>query len=307
MILCCGEALIDMIPTRAADARAAFVPHSGGSVFNTAIALGRLGAPVSFLGGISTDTFGQQLCSDLTKSNVATDLLVRSPRLTTLALVHLQDGQATYAFYDDASAGRMLLPADLPAVPDSISALYFGGISLVAEPAADTYADLLARHAAQRVVMIDPNIRPDFITDEATYRARLGRMIAQSDIVKTSDEDLSWIVGGADMAAQADAILAKGPRFVIVTRGGDGATVYARSAHITVPAQAATVVDTVGAGDTFNAGFLDQLNADGLLSKQALASCTVHDLQPALNFAAKVAATTVSRAGANPPWRHELA
>uniref|UniRef100_UPI002491FB9F PfkB family carbohydrate kinase n=1 Tax=Thalassorhabdomicrobium marinisediminis TaxID=2170577 RepID=UPI002491FB9F len=165
MILCCGEALIDMLPAATADGQTAFVPHPGGAVFNTAIALGRLGADASLLTGLSTDMFGVQLVAALKHSHVDTGLAVRSDRPTTLAFVQLMDGQARYNFYDENSAGRMLTGADMPAVPDQVSALFFGGISLACEPAADAYADLLARAAGPRAVMLDPNIRPGFIED----------------------------------------------------------------------------------------------------------------------------------------------
>ncbi|TCK98904.1 fructokinase [Shimia isoporae] len=307
MILCCGEALIDMIPTASTDGSAAFSPHSGGSVFNTAIALGRLGADVGFLSGVSTDKFGQQLCKDLTASNVNTDHLIRSDRLTTLAMVHLTNGSATYSFYDENSAGRMIGPDDLPAIPDSIQALYFGGISLAAEPAADTYAALLKRESGQRLVMLDPNIRPDFISDERRFRARLNGMMALSDIVKTSDEDLAWLEPSADtIVSQARAILAKGPSLVIVTQGAQGATAIMQDGHFTVPAPTTNVVDTVGAGDTFNAGFLAHLDEIKRLSPKSFATSTLAETKSALAFGAQVAAVTVSRAGANPPWREEL-
>lgn len=303
MILCCGEALIDMIP----NADGAFTPHAGGSVFNTAIGLGRLDTPVGFLSGVSTDQFGQKLCDALSESHVKTNHLIRSGRLTTLAMVHLVDGAATYSFYDENSAGRMISPADLPALPDEISALYFGGISLAAEPCADTYATLLERERKDRLVMLDPNIRPDFIADEARFRTRLAAMFAHTDIVKTSDEDLDWLVRGENsLESQALTLLTQGPSAVIVTRGSEGATVFTNSGSASVSAPQVTVADTVGAGDTFNAGFLAKLHDSGMLSRSAVTSASAKDLAPALAFGAQVAAVTVSRAGANPPWRSEL-
>lgn len=307
MILCCGEALIDMIPTPTAEGTPAYVPHSGGSVFNTAIALGRLGVETGFLSGVSTDKLGEQLCRDLHASGVATDHLIRSDRLTTLAMVNLTDGHATYSFYDENSAGRMIAPDDLSDLPSSIEALYFGGISLAAEPAADTYAALLAREGKERVVMLDPNIRPDFIADEARFRARLNAMFTRADVVKTSDEDLDWLVPNeSDTLSQAQVILAAGASVVLVTRGGEGATAFTKTGQATVPAPSVTVVDTVGAGDTFNAGFLAALSRAGQLSRKSLSEMTPDAFEPALSMAAQVAAVTVSRAGANPPWRSEL-
>lgn len=308
MILCCGEALVDMIPTPTQAGPDGFVPHSGGAVFNTAIALGRLGIGVSMLTGLSTDMFGQQLQAGLEASKVDASLIVHSDRPTTLAFVQLTNGHATYSFYDENSAGRMLQPADMPDLPDSIKTLYFGGISLACEPGADAYADVLKRHGSDRAVMIDPNIRPGFIKDEARYRARLDGMLAKSDIVKVSDEDLDWIMPGSDsLADKAAQVLAKGASLVIVTKGGDGASGFlADGTEVTVPVNKVEVVDTVGAGDTFNAGVLAKLSELDLLSKPALRALSAEQAKEALAHGAKVAAVTVSRAGANPPWADEL-
>ena len=308
MILCCGEALIDMITEPTVSGAQGFVPHSGGAVFNTAIALGRLGAPAGMLTGLSSDMFGQQLAQALKDSHVDGSQVVLSDRPTTLAFVQLQDGHATYSFVDENSAGRMLRPEDMPDQLTATSALYFGGISLACEPCADAYAALLDRHGAERAVMIDPNIRPGFIQDQTRYRTRLNRMIAQADIVKVSDEDLDWIVPGPEtLEEKVPLLLQAGPAVVIVTRGSQGATGYlADGRTVTAPVTPVQVVDTVGAGDTFNAGVLAQLHRAGLLTKQALRAISPDDLRAALELGGKVAAVTVSRAGANPPWAHEL-
>lgn len=308
MILCCGEALIDMIPGQTADGAEAFVPHCGGAIFNTAIALGRLGAKAGLLTGLSSDMFGGQLAEALTASGVDTSNLIYSDRPTTLAFVRLVDGNATYSFFDESSAGRMLTPVDLPGLSPNISALYFGGISLACEPGADAYAALLQDQGNGRAVMIDPNIRPNFIRDEASYRKRLDRMLALADIVKVSDEDLNWIIPGPlTLSEKVEALCAKGVGIVIVTRGADGATGYLPGgAEVDVPVSRVEVVDTVGAGDTFNAGLLAKLAALGRLNKAALNSLSADHLAKAMAHGAKVAAITVSRAGANPPWAHEL-
>ncbi len=301
MILCCGEALIDMLPRQTTEGANAFAPHAGGSVFNTAIALGRLGAPVQFFSGLSSDLFGDILRVELDRSGVDSSPAAISDRPTTLAFVTLTDGHASYAFYDENTAGRMLTPADLP-VTDA-DALFFGGISLVVEPCGAAYEVLMLREAAKRVTMIDPNIRPSFVTDEAAYRARLERMLGAADIIKTSDEDLEWITGGTDAAALLDGHATK---VVLLTRGSKGVTVMTRDGAVDVPAQKAQVVDTVGAGDTFSAGFLAQMQQGGLLTKSRLSDASLDDLAAAAAFGAKVAAITVSRAGANPPWASEL-
>ncbi len=309
MLICCGEALVDMIPTPTVSGGPdGYVPHNGGAVFNTAVALGRLGTATAMISGISTDLFGDRLALGLREAGVSTDLLIRADRPTTMAFVQLTDGKASYTFYDENSAGRMIDPADLPALPEDASALYFGGISLVVEPGAETYAALCDRHAASHVIMVDPNIRAGFIRDEAAYRARLGRMLAQADIIKISDEDLEWLSPErTSIDAKAAGLCDAGAAVVILTRGAEGASAYfgdGESLH--VPAVPAQVVDTVGAGDTFNAGVLCSLSEQGLLTKAALRGIAPDALSEALTFGTRVASVTVARAGANPPWRSEL-
>lgn len=302
MILCAGEALIDMLPRQTDAGENAFAPHAGGAVFNTAIALGRLGVQTQFFSGISTDLFGEVLMDALTASKVDASPAERSDRPTTLAFVKLVDGQASYAFYDEGTAGRML-----ETVPDvRADAYFFGGISLAVEPCANTYESLQAKVAASAVTMIDPNIRPSFIKDERVYRKRVGGMVGRADIVKLSDEDMSWLLGGTDMAAKANDLIAEGVKLVCVTEGAKGVTGYTKNGAVFVAAQKATVVDTVGAGDTFNAGLLAGLDRAGLLGKAALQDLSEAQLRAALTLGAKAAAVTVSRAGANPPWASEV-
>ena len=210
MLLCCGEALIDMIPTPTVSGQDGYVPHVGGAVFNTAIALGRLGVQTGMLTGLSTDLFGQQLLASLHANHVDSSLVVTSDRLSTLAFVQLTDGNASYTFFDENSAGRMLDRADMPMLPDEVSTLYFGGISLTCEPGAEAYAALQEREAAAHVVMLVPNIRPSFIRDIRRYRDRLDRMIALSDIVKVSDEDLNWVYPGPQSLFEKSGFRAPG-------------------------------------------------------------------------------------------------
>ncbi|NOD32118.1 carbohydrate kinase family protein [Ruegeria atlantica] len=308
MILCCGEALIDMISEPTASGAIGFVPHTGGAVLNTAVAMGRLGVPVGMLTGLSSDMFGQQLIDALKASHVDTTHVITSDRPTTLAFVQLSDGHASYSFVDENTAGRMLLPEDMPDQLPAVSALYLGGISLACEPCADAYAALLDRHGSDRAVMLDPNIRPDFIKDQTRFRTRLNRMISRADIVKVSDEDLDWIIPGAEAeSAKASVLLQAGPSVVIVTRGSDGAHGYlADGSEVSVPVKPVEVVDTIGAGDTFNAGVLTELSRAEHLTKSGLRGLTVESLQAAMELGADVAAVTVSRAGAEPPWAHEL-
>jgi len=302
MILCAGESLIDMVPEGGA-----FRPLAGGAVYNTAIALGRIGAPAGYLWPISRDPFGETLLRPLAEAGVDTGLCPRSDRLTTLAFVTLTGGEARYSFYDEGSAGRMLAPEDLPPIPDSVSALFIGGISLVPDPCGAAIEALVARLRGKVPVMIDPNIRPFFIADADAYRARLDRLLAMADLVKLSSDDLEWLMPGASFAQAAAGLLAKGATAVFQTGGSEGATAHWQGEPIAAPALRVEVADTIGAGDTFNAGVLASLHADGVLSREGLGRIGPDQLLAALRQGTRAAAITVSRPGANPPWAHELA
>ena len=306
MILCCGEALVDMIERDTVDGHKGYVPFAGGAVFNTAIALGRLGAPASFFTGLSTDLFGDVLRKTLSQSHVDTAPCALSSRPTTMAFVKLINGNAKYTFYDEGTAGRMLSPGDLPVLDDTVAAMHFGAISLIFEPCGATYEALMAREHKARVISLDPNIRAGFITDAEAHRARIRRMIAMADIVKVSDEDLEWIAGSGDHESTITSWLNSGVKIVTVTRGADGVDAFTLRGKTYAPSQRVTVVDTIGAGDTFNAGFLDGLRLKSALTKNNLANLSDPDLLFALNRGAAAAAVTVSRAGANPPWLHEM-
>jgi fructokinase len=308
MILCAGEALIDMLPRKTEDGEAAFAPYPGGSVFNTAIALARLETPVSFFTGLSDDLFGDRLAKVLTANGVDQSLIARAARPTTLAFVTLTGGNASYTFYDENTAGRMVSEADLPEVPDTCEAAFFGGISLAVEPCAEAYVALADRMSrAGRLIMLDPNIRPGFIVDEDRYRARMERLLSLADVVKVSDEDLAWLMGDGDTGVLAEAMRARGPALVLVTQGAEGVTAHGGGDPVHHPTPKAEVVDTVGAGDTFNAGFLAGLSDGGCLSADAVrAGLSDAALRAALDLGVRAAAVTVSRAGANPPRRNEL-
>ena len=306
MIICCGEALIDMLPRQGPDGGPVYLPVPGGALFNTAVALGRLGEDVQFFSGLSTDLFGERLAAHLRASGVGTELCHRSGRPTTLAFVNFVDGNARYTFYDEKSAGRMLETGDLPALPPETKALQFGAISLIPEPCGSAFEELMRRHHADSVIAFDPNIRAGFVDDEDAYRARLGRMTAMSDIIKVSAEDLDWLAPGREFEAIARDWIAAGVKVAVLTLGGDGARAITETMDVAVAARPANVVDTVGAGDSFNAGFLAGLRRQGLLSKQALAALSQESLAQALRFAADVAACTTEKAGADPPWLEQV-
>lgn len=307
MIVCCGEALIDFLPRKTADGAAAYQPFCGGSVYNTAIALGRLGVSTGFFNGLSTDFFGDMLRDGLKASKVDLRYAKVWDKPSTLAFVKLTDGHARYSFFDDNSAGRMLTKKDWPKLDAKVKALHFGSISLIPEPGGATLEALMKREAKARVISLDPNIRPGQIRNRRAHLARLSRMIAMADIVKVSDEDVMWMTGRADYAKLAKKWLASGAKIVVVTRGGDGVESFTKDFSVSQPAAKVKVADTVGAGDTFTAGLLAALTTAKLLDKKKLATISQADLEAALSFAARAAAVTVSRPGADPPWASELA
>lgn len=306
MILCCGEALIDMLPRTTTLGEDAYAPYAGGAIFNTAIALGRLGVPTGFFTGLSDDMMGDILRKTLAESGVDYSYCATLSRPTTVAFVKLVDGHATYAFYDEGTAGRMISEAELPALGEDCEALHFGAISLIPEPCGSTYEALLKREHEKRVISLDPNIRPGFIKDKDAHMARIRRMAAMADIVKFSDEDLAWFGLEGDEDALARHWLHHGAKLVVVTRGAEGAVGYTAAHKVTVPSERVTVVDTVGAGDTFDAGVLASLKMQNLLTKQQVSALSEDQIAKVLALGAKAAAVTVSRAGANPPWAKEI-
>lgn len=308
MLLACGDALIDFVPVKSGDGRDAFVPAVGGSCLNIAVAMGRLGAPTGFVGGISTDMFGEMIAGHLTASGVDLRYAERVDRETTLAFVRFVDGEPHYAFYDETTAARLWTYAP-GAIPfPAIDALHVGSTTLVNEPSSSAYMALFAAGKGLTTLSFDPNCRPSLVSDRQAYMARMTGFAALADIIRMSDVDFDYLYGGADHDARAAAFLAGGARLVVVTRGGDGVSAWhATAGKVSVPAPKIDVVDTIGAGDTFQAGMLVALREAGRLEVDALAAITADELRAALAFGAAASAITCSRAGANPPWRKELA
>jgi len=308
MIICCGESLIDMISIANAGNESVFAGLTGGAIFNTSIALGRLDVPVGLISGVSTDLFGEKIKKDLTESNVNIKLLIRNEKPTTLAFVDVKNGQANYTFYDENSAGNSIHYSDFPNIPKIANTLCFGGISLCTEPAASAYEKLFIQEIKNKVLFLDPNIRSTFISDEISYRKRLNKMISSSDILKVSDEDLDWIVtSGSSINEKIEKLHNLGAKLIIVTKGAEGVAAYVKNKKvINLPAQKVNVIDTVGAGDTFNAGFLAKLSNLKLLSKSNIKNLSSKQISMALEYGIKAASITVSRKGANPPLLSEI-
>ncbi|MFE6362838.1 carbohydrate kinase [Streptomyces sp. NPDC057806] len=300
MIVVAGEALIDLVP-QGTGALASLRPALGGGPFNTAVALGRLGSPTAFCSRTSSDAFGEALLDGLRRDGVDVSAVQRGPEPTTLAVATVDaGGSAAYSFYVDGTADRLFTsPA---ALPEGTRAVSFGTCSLVLEPGATAYEELMRAAAAQGVfTALDPNIRPGLIPDPHAYRARFRRWLPSVSLLKLSAEDAEWL-GGTPREW-----LAEGPAAVVITHGGDGLTVLTRDGEHSVPGEKVDVVDTIGAGDTVNAALLHGLAVRDALSPRAVARLGADDWTALLRFAARAAAITCSRAGAEPPYASELA
>ncbi|KNB50584.1 sugar kinase [Streptomyces caatingaensis] len=314
MIIVAGEALIDLVPAgprdqegTAADGLPALLPQRGGGPYNTAVALARLGTPTAFCSRLSTDHFGRALLAGLRADGVDTSLVRRGPEPTTLAVAHVGDGgSAEYSFHAGGTADRLFTAPD--ALPAAARAVSFGTCSLVLEPGASAYEELLRRASAGGLfTVLDPNVRPGIVPDADAYRARFRSWLPHVSLLKLSEEDAAWLAGpAADPAAAVREWLAAGPYAVVLTRGGAGLTVLTRDGlDVSVPGERVTVVDTIGAGDTVNAALLHRLDGHGALTASpALGAGEWRDI---LSFAARAAAVTCSRAGARPPYADELA
>ncbi|MEX2443716.1 MAG: carbohydrate kinase [Alkalispirochaeta sp.] len=307
MIVHTGEALIDFIPTTASDGSEAFRPSPGGCPYNSSIAAARLGVPAAFLGKLSRDFFGDQLFARLANNNVNTDMVLRSEDPSTLAFVKKNEaGEARYAFFADGAADRNFRPEDVPSLDDSVQAIVFGSISVIADPVGSTVLSIVEREANTRVVSFDPNIRDVLVSNAADYRSRVARAIAASSVVKVSDEDLEWITGSTDLEAGAHALREQGPLLVVVTAGSEGALAVFGGGIVRVDAVPTTVSDTIGAGDSFHAALLSWLYREKRLTQEGIRSLTNDQVRSMLRFAANVAARTCSRPGADPPYLSEL-
>ena len=285
----CGEGLVDLVPV-APGSLNDHTPALGGGPFNVAIAAARLGADVEFQSRLSTEGFGQELVGRLKSEGVTTTHLQRGDEPTTLAVTTIhEDGSASYNFYIEGTADRLVEPHLVPA-----DIACFGTVSLALEPGASRYAQLLKDFAAQgTLVALDPNIRPFYATQE--HREFLADLLPHVTVLKLSDEEVEFL--GTDLISQVPV--------VVITRGGEGLSVQAGDTALQVPAAKVTVADTIGAGDTIMAALLTQIDERGL-DATALSELGAAEWKEILSFAAAAAGITVSRKGANPPRREEV-
>lgn len=309
MILSCGEALIDLVVGAPAGGGFSCVAMPGGSPFNVAIGVARLGAKAGFLGKISNDFLGRSLRRALTAAGVDCRMVVSCTNPTTLSVaVPGGNGEADYAFYGHDAADRSLLARELPAsLPDDVDAIAIGSYTLAIDPTACAIEQLIARDGGRRIVSIDPNVRPHIVGAATQWRPRFERLLARCSIAKASIEDLQAAYGAnVDCTAWARHWLQAGLKLVLITRGPGGATVFFGAETFDVPAREVQVVDTVGAGDSFHAALLVSLQEQGVLHPGRLGGAPIDCIRRAAEFAAAASSITCMRRGADLPFLADI-
>ena len=294
MIVACGEALIDMVPE----------PIAGGGPMNVAVAAARLGARSAFLGGISTDVYGDMLAEHLESNGVDISLSPRVDAPTARAIVEHVPA-LRFRFEGTDTADTRLEFADLGALADPPHIVHGGTLGMFRGATAETLACLAERH--EGLVSLDPNVRPQIIDDRHTWDRYHERWLRTTDIYKASDEDLEWIWPDRSVESSAHALLGAGVGAVIVTRGSAGLSVVTGDGEVEVGAPVVQMVDTVGAGDTIVAAVLASLIELGAGAGRAhLDSVDLADWKIIARRAVEAAAITCSRAGADAPARSDL-
>ena len=306
MFLICGEALFDLFGEPGEDT-VSFDARIGGSPFNVAMGLARLGENAAFFGGISKDALGEKLVEKFRKEGVSDHYILRTDYLTTLSLVQKDaHGHPAYTFYGANAADRMVTESDLPKLAELPAFLHVGSYTALLEPVAGSLKTLIERTRSHTLISFDPNIRPTVEPDMALWRRNTDTLATLSDIIKVSDEDLALISPEETVADIARRWLSNGPGLVIVTRGGDGASAYTSSFETHCPGIKVNVEDTVGAGDTFQAALLSGLNKLGAKDRKSLSGLDETSVNRLLNFAVRAAGITCSRRGADLPRLAEL-
>src|ERR1700704_4744374 len=307
MLLSCGDALVDFLPVTSADGRDAIVPVVGGSCLNIAVGMARLGARAGFVGGISTDLFGRMIADHAFASQVELRYATRSEHQTTLAFVRTVGGEPQYAFYDEGTASRNWTYRRGSIPFDEIEAIHVGSTTLADDQGSAQALALIEDVRGSVTISFDPNCRPKLVKHKAHYVERMNAFAAIADIVRMSDVDFDFLYGGGDYAGRAKSFIEAGASLVVVTRGIKGAQAWHRKAGVVeVQAPTVDVVDSIGAGDSFQAALLFALRAIGRIERKSLAQTYSDELGRALSFASSCAAFTCGRAGADPPRQADV-
>ncbi|WP_321354827.1 carbohydrate kinase [Pseudomonas extremaustralis] len=311
MYLVCGEALFDFFSEDEAGGQASRVNYkaiAGGSPFNVAVGLRRLGIEAGLFGGLSTDFLGRRLLQVLKDERVSQRFLVEFAAPTTLAMVAVgTDGSPQYSFRGEGCADRQLLVDHLPVLGDDVRGLHIGSFSLVVQPIGDTLLNLVKRESGKRLISLDPNVRLNPQPDIQLWRARVAELVKYADLIKVSDEDLHLLYPDQSPESVLQGWLQHRCQLVFLTRGGDGASVFSRQ-HGTWSAPAVKVVmaDTVGAGDTFQAALIAWLTEQRLDSVAGLQQLSRAQIDTMLGFAIRAAALTCTKTGPDLPYRAQL-
>jgi len=311
MYLVCGEALFDFFSEEDASGQASKVTYkaiAGGSPFNVAVGLRRLGIEAGLFGGLSSDFLGRRLLQVLKDEGVSERFLVEFAAPTTLSMVAVgADGSPQYNFRGEGCADRLLEVAHLPVLSDEVRGLHIGSFSLVVQPIGDTLLSLVKRESGKRLISLDPNVRLNPQPDIQLWRDRVAELAKHADLIKVSDEDLHLLYPGQSPESVLQGWLQHRCQLVFLTRGGDGASVFSRQ-HGTwsQPAQRVVMADTVGAGDTFQAALIAWLTEHQLDSVQGLQQLTRVQIDAMLGFAIRAAALTCSKTGPDLPYRQQL-
>lgn len=308
MYLVCGEALFDVFSTGETETGLSLDARVGGSPFNVAIGLARMGLNSALCTGMAEDFFAERLRATLRREGVSDRYLVSSQGKTTLSTVGVaDDGAANYVFYGESGAEKQITPADLPSL-EGIEVVHFGSYALASSPSGESFLKLAQKAKAQgALVSLDPNVRLNVVPDVALWRERINAFANHADLIKASDEDLQLLWPDEPFEQIAERWLAQGTAVVVVTQGSQGVTAYMEEGQQHVLAPEVAVVDTVGAGDTFQAALLTYLDEAEGQGRDKLHSLSSAGLRHMLKFAAQAAAITCQRRGADLPRRNELA
>ncbi|MCW8279170.1 carbohydrate kinase [Pseudomonas sp. PCH199] len=311
MYLVCGEALFDFFSENDASDLASkvnFKAIAGGSPFNVAVGLRRLGVDAALFAGLSTDYLGRRLLQVLQDEGVRTDYLLDFAAPTTLAMVAVgANGSPHYSFRGEGCADRQLRLEHLPTLGPEVRGLHIGSFSLVVQPIADTLLALVQRESGKRLISLDPNVRLNPEPDIELWRSRIATLVEHADLIKVSDEDLSLLYPGQEPARVIDGWLQHRCQLVFLTRGGAGATVFSKAlGSWSEPACSVQIADTVGAGDTFQAALITWLTEQQLDSVEGLRQLSREQIEAMVRFAVQAAALTCGKTGPDLPYRHQL-
>ncbi len=307
MLLSCGDALIDFLPVKSVDGRDAAVPVAGGSCLNIAVGMARLGAPAGFVGGISTDLFGRIIADHALASKVDLRYATRSEHQTTLAFVRHVGREPQYAFYDEATASRNWTYRRGSIPFEEIEAIHVGSTTLANDRGAAQTLAMIEDADGSTTISFDPNCRPNLVRHKARYVDQMDAFAATANIVRMSDVDFEFLYGRSDHTGKAKSLIKAGASLVVITRGIKGAQAWhGEAGAIDVQAPTMDVVDTIGAGDSFQAALLFALRAIGRIKTGTLAQIGLDELSRVLSFASTCAAFTCGRAGADPPRQSDV-